>query len=137
MRTRTGRTLLCGSVLAVMSVCWGSVLRAATVSALFARGYTVIPAPQQVTLSGKDFEVATPWRLDLGPGVKADDVAVQSLQEGLRERFHFAFSEGKGKGGGLKLAIDPQAVGVGEATDRQKAALAEQASDLHSGVPCQ
>jgi len=128
MTTRTGRMLLCGSVLAVMSVCSGSVLRAATVSPLFARGYTVIPAPQQVTLSGKDFEVATPWRLELGAGIKADDVAVQSLQEGLRERFHFALAEGKGKGGGsLKLEIDPQAVAVGEATDRQKAALAEQA----------
>ena len=128
MRTRTGRMVLCGSVLAVLLVCSGNVLRAATVSALFARGYAVIPAPQRVTLSGKDFEVAAPWWLELGPGVKADDVAVQSLQEGLRERFHFALSEGKGKGGGsLKLAIVPQAVGVGEATDRQKAALAEQA----------
>ncbi len=101
---------------------------AATASPLFARGYTVIPEPQKVTLSGKDFEVAAPWRLELGPGVKAEDIAVESLKEELQERFHIALSEAKGKGGAsLKLAIDPHAVDVGEATDREKSALAEQA----------
>ncbi len=113
---------------ALVSVCLTGTLRAATASPLFARGYTVIPEPQKVTLSGKDFEVAAPWRLELGPGVKADDMAVVSLKENLRERFHFALSEGKGKSGAsLKLAVDPHAVEVGEATDREKSALAEQA----------
>ena len=50
------------------------------------------------------------------------------MKEELQERFHFALSEVKGKGGAsLKLAIDPHAVEVGEATDREKSALAEQA----------
>ena len=101
---------------------------AATASPLFARGHTVIPEPQKVTLSGKDFELAAPWRLELGSGVKAEDVAVVSLKEDLGERFHFVLSEAKGKGGAsLKLAIDTHAVEVGEATDREKSALAEQA----------
>jgi hypothetical protein len=101
---------------------------AATSSPLFARGYTVIPEPQKVTLSGKDFELTAPGRLVLGPGVKADDVAVVSLKEDLAERFNFVLSGAKGKGGAsLKLAIDPHAVEVGEATDREKSALAEQA----------
>ncbi|MGO8789922.1 MAG: glycoside hydrolase family 20 zincin-like fold domain-containing protein [Terriglobia bacterium] len=109
-------------------ICLAGTLRAATVSPLFARGYTVIPSPQKVTLGGQDFEFAASWRLELGPGVKADDIAVESLKEELQERFHLVLAEAKGKGGStLKLAIDPHAVEVGEATDREKSALAEQA----------
>ena len=101
---------------------------AATASPLFARGYTVIPEPQKVTLSGKDLEFSSSWRLDLAPGVKPDDIAVVSLKELLQERFHLALSEAKGKGGpALQLAIDPHAVEVGEATDKEKSTLAEQA----------
>ncbi|MGO8789921.1 MAG: beta-N-acetylhexosaminidase [Terriglobia bacterium] len=109
-------------------ICLAGTLRAATASPLFARGYTVIPSPQKVTLSGQDFEFAASWRLELGPGVKADDIAVVSLREELSERFHLVLAEGKGKGGStLKLALDPHAVEVGEATDREKSAIAEQA----------
>jgi hypothetical protein len=113
---------------AIAFICLAGTLRAATASPLFARGYTVIPEPQKVMLSGKDFEVAAPWRLELGPGVKTDDVAVVSLKGDLRERFHFAMSEAKGKSGAsLKLAINPHAAEVGEVTDGEKSALAEQA----------
>ena len=52
-------------VLTLVSVC--SVvaqLRAATASPLYARGYTVIPQPQRVMLSGKDFEMTSGWRLE-------------------------------------------------------------------------
>ena len=107
------------------------LVHAATTSPLFARGYTLIPEPQKVTLNGKDFELAGAWRLDLGPGVKADDVAATSLREGFEERYHFALVEGKGKVAGVvNLGIDPNAVKVGEARDRDKAALAEQAYRL-------
>ena len=44
----------------------------ATVSPLLARGYTVIPEPQKVTLRGSDFEFTPFWQLELGTGVKAD-----------------------------------------------------------------
>jgi hypothetical protein len=41
----------------------------ATASPLFSRGYTVIPAPQKVSLGAKDFEFTRAWRVELGPGV--------------------------------------------------------------------
>ncbi|HXX23519.1 MAG TPA: glycoside hydrolase family 20 zincin-like fold domain-containing protein [Terriglobia bacterium] len=104
---------------------------AATASPLFARGYTVIPQPQKVTLTGKDFAFDSSWRLELAPGVQPDDIAVLSLQEELQERFHLALTEAKGKGGSsLRLAIDPHAVEVGDATDKEKSVLAEQAYRL-------
>src|SRR5215472_12486145 len=107
--------------------CLVGTLRAGTASPLLARGYTVIPEPQKVTLGGPDFEFTTSWRLELGPGVKASDIAVESLKEELPERFHLALLEAKGEvGPRLKLAIAPQAVEVGEATDREKPALGEQ-----------
>jgi len=127
MELRVRRFALLGTV-AITFVLLAGPLRAATASPLFARGYTVIPLPQKVTLSGSDFEFAAAWRLELGLGVKADDAAVVSLKEELQERFHLALPETKGKGGAsLRLAIDPHAVEIGEATDREKSALAEQA----------
>jgi len=109
-------------------VCGPGALRAATVSPLFARGYTVIPEPQKVELSGRDFEFGDTWRLQLASGVKADDVAVRSLKQELEERDHVALREASGKGGSvLRLAIDPRAVGIGVAIDKEKEKLTEQA----------
>ena len=94
---------------------------AATASPLFARGYTVIPQPQRVTLSGKDFAFDSSWRLELAPGVMPDDIAVQSLKQELQERFHLALTQAKGKAGpSLRLVIDPHAVEVGDTTDKEK-----------------
>ena len=122
------------SWLAMAAVAWlisTSAVHAATASPLFARGYTVIPAPQRVTLSGKDFEFGPAWRLVLASGAKADDVAVVSLKDELTERLHLALVEAKAKGGPLlRMAIDPHAVEVGEATDKEKGLLAEQAYRL-------
>ncbi|HTS70576.1 MAG TPA: beta-N-acetylhexosaminidase [Terriglobia bacterium] len=122
------------SCLAMAAVAWlisTSAVHAATASPLFARGYTVIPAPQRVTLSGKDFEFGPAWRLVLASGVKDDDVAVVSLKDELTERLHLALVEAKAKGGPLlRMAIDPHAVEVGEATDKEKGLLAEQAYRL-------
>ena len=56
---------------------------AATASPLFSRGYTVIPEPQKVTLTGKDLEFSSSWRLDLAPGVKPDAIAVVTPQGAL------------------------------------------------------
>jgi hypothetical protein len=72
------------------------------------------------------------WRLELGQGVKPDDTALQTLKEGLLERFHLALAESKGRSGSgtIRLAIVPNAVTVSEATDREKPALAEQAYKL-------
>jgi hypothetical protein len=118
--------LLTTSVVACIGV--AIAVRAATVSPLFARGYTVIPEPQKVELSGRDFEFGDTWRLQLASGVKADDIAVRSLKQELQERDHVALREASAKGGSvLRLAIDPRAVEIGAAIDKEKGKLAEQA----------
>ena len=55
------RLALLGTI-AIASVYLAGSLRAATASPLFVRSYTVIPDPQKVTLTGKDFEFAASWR---------------------------------------------------------------------------
>jgi hypothetical protein len=120
-----------GPVALATVFCWLSMAapaKAATASPLFARGYTVIPEPQKVTLSGREFEFAPSWRLELAADLKADDIAVVSLKQELQERFHLALVEASGKGGAsLRLAIDPHALEIGDAADKEKSVLAEQA----------
>ena len=60
--------------------------RAAGVSPLFARGYTVLPTPQSVTLTGPDFVVAGGWKFELGSGIKDSDVAVTAVIGALKSR---------------------------------------------------
>ena len=100
---------------------------------LFARGYTVIPVPQKVELNGGDFEFGSGWRLDLGPGVKPDDVAIESLRDGLSSRFGVTLEkagEEHDAGGTITLTIQPGGVPIGLATDRNRRALEEQAYKL-------
>jgi hypothetical protein len=101
---------------------------AATVSPLYSRGYTVIPEPQRVTLRGSDFRFGDGWQLELGRSVPPDDVAVESLKQGLESRFHLSLSR-QGRGGArvVRLAITRDSVTIGEAADGDKASLAEQA----------
>jgi hypothetical protein len=103
------------------------------VSPLFSRGYTVIPSPQKVTLRSGDFEFNPDWRLELGPGVLPTDVAVQSFNEQLLERFHLTFRDTQSPAGLVHLVVDPHAVAVGSTTDLDKSALAEQAYRLELG----
>ena len=74
-------------LLGLLSILLSSTSYGATSSPLFSRGYTVIPAPQKVSLGTKDFEVTRAWRLELGTGVKPDDIAVQSLKEAIAGAF--------------------------------------------------
>ena len=104
-------------------------LKAATQSRLFARGYTVIPLPQKVAFKAGDFEIGSGWRLEVGKGVKADDVAVESLKEGLETR-HGITLETRGRGKAIALEIQPGSVAIGEAADKNKQALEEQAYSL-------
>ena len=60
-------------------------LDALPVSALYSRGYTVIPEPQRVELKGADFEFSNAWHIEAGPHVSAGDVAVESLEERIRQ----------------------------------------------------
>src|SRR5262245_987110 len=68
---------------------------AASLSPLAAQGRSVLPVPQQVRLGTSEFAVTNEWQLTLGPGIPANDVAVESLKEQLDARFHLTLSESK------------------------------------------
>src|SRR5947209_144647 len=61
-------------------------------SPLASAGYAVLPVPQKVTLTGKDFALDSEWRLELAGGVREKDVAVESLNEGLATKFHLSIT---------------------------------------------
>ncbi|TAM81016.1 MAG: hypothetical protein EPN47_14135 [Acidobacteria bacterium] len=102
---------------------------AAVQSGPFSSGYTVIPQPQRVELKGGDFEVGSGWRLQLGQGVKPDDVAVEGLKEGFEARHGIAL-ETRGRGNAIELVIQQGSVVIGQAADKNKRALEEQAYRL-------
>jgi hypothetical protein len=102
-------------------------------SPLFERGYTVLPAPQKVSLGQKEMEFTRDWRVRLEGGVAPDDAAVASLKEGLAERFHIRIrpaGEERAAARIVSLSIEPGSIAIGQAADRDKAALAEQAYRL-------
>ncbi|MEO6830256.1 MAG: beta-N-acetylhexosaminidase [Acidobacteriaceae bacterium] len=96
-------------------------------SPLFARGYTVIPQPQEVSLGSGDFSFGPDWQLKLDASVPANDVAGEALREELSSRFHLALAGGNGSGGVLLLRIAAGSVPVGKAQDADRKALEEQA----------
>jgi len=95
-------------------------------SPLLARGYTVLPDPQKVSLAGGDFPFGADWRLALGPGVPADEVALETLREDLGTRFRLRLNP-RGKAGVVHLEIRPGSVAIGQALDRDRQALAQEA----------
>jgi hypothetical protein len=107
--------------------------KAAAVSPLFARGYTLLPDPQQVKLTGPDVYVDKSWSLKPGAGVRPDNIAVESLREGFKTRLNPPLELGAGQdaaSGVILLEIVPGSVQVGQAADKDKAALAQQAYEL-------
>ena len=118
--------LVCGIVAGLALV---AMARPEIVSMLYARGYTLIPEPQQVKLGEGDFRISAGWRVEVGPGVAPDDVAVGALKEGLQERYELMLGE-HGSGPAIRLEVRPNSVPVGDAQDRDKAALADQAYKL-------
>ena len=119
--------IVCYFLLAV-ALAWTPV-NAATASPLFALGYAVIPEPQKVKFKGGHFEFGSRWRLELGQGVKLDNVAVTSLKDGLKSRDGVKL-ETRGRGKTIELAIKPGSVEIGRATDKNRGALKEQAYKL-------
>ena len=102
-------------------------IRAATLSPLQARGFTVMPAPQSVQLGAANFAFRPTWALD-PQGVAPSDIAVTAFQEELERRYHFRMAASPTAGAGtLRLRIAPNSVTVGSAQDKDKQALAEQA----------
>src|SRR5437867_3988513 len=103
---------------------------AGVVSPLGARGHATVPEVQKFDPGGNDFQFGEGWRLRLGEGVGPNDIAVETLREDLQSRFRVTLSQPGATGGHAKtvsLAIAPNSIEVGEATDRDRRALAEQA----------
>ncbi len=103
------------------------LLSAAGTSPLYERGYTVMPEPQRVTLSGSDFQFSSDWRLELGAGLKLGDTPVEALEEDLESRFHLRLRAQHAGRSVLRLSIAANSAMVGAAQDRDKQALASQA----------
>ena len=106
---------------------WLAGSPAAAIGPLAARGYAVLPEPQQATLAGPEFSFGSDWSLDLA-GVNAADPAVQSLREQLAERFHLTLGSGGART--VRLSLSPGAVEIGKAQDRERDQLALQAYRL-------
>ena len=127
-KTRTSAFLFAAILLLPVSTARGE-----TVSALYSKGYSVIPGPQKVTLTGDDFVLSDGWQVELGRGVPGENVAVESLVEDLAARYRLKATVGGSKiprPGVIRLEIAPESVSIGESADRNKAALAEQAYRL-------
>jgi hypothetical protein len=77
-------------------------------TALWARGYSVIPAPQKVTLPGGDVEFGAAWGWN-APALRANHMAVRSLVADLRE-FHGVNLAAKQAGPTVELAVRPNTV---------------------------
>ena len=110
--------------------------RADTVSTLYARGYTVMPQPQVVKLGSSDFVFSADWKLEL-QGVAPGDAAVQVLQEELDRRFRLKLTKPGRGAGALRLVVAANSARTGEAQDRDRNALAQQAYKVelsHDGV---
>ncbi len=115
------------SLNAILLIALASPLPAVTSSPLFARGYTILPAPQKVTLKPNDFEFSSGWRVVLGGGVDSKDIAVQSLRDSLLERFHLQLGSSSKGPGTVRLVVAPNSISPGAATDSDKTAIADQA----------
>jgi hexosaminidase len=98
-------------------------------SNLFARNYTVVPAPQRVTLHGEEFQFNSTWQLIAGKGVSSDDIALEILKEELQTRFRIALqmSSSAADAPVVLLEIQPAAVAIGEALDRDRSVLSREA----------
>jgi hypothetical protein len=89
----------------------------------------VLPEPRSVELGAADFRFGPAWSVER-TGVAAKDIAVTSLSEGLKSRFHLAAPGGGTAAIPITLAISPGSVSIGEALDADKAAIAAQAYRL-------
>lgn len=95
---------------------WHGVAETGTATALWLRGYAVLPAPQKVALSGRDFPFGTDWQLQLGSGIAASDLSVATLQSGLDRTHGWRLQtahDGKAGEKILRLELRPGAAAAG------------------------
>lgn len=91
----------------ILSACMVVTIMAQTqafgvVTPLRARGYTVLPTPQQVDLAEGDVKLDASWGVAL-QDIRADDIAVATLTQGLREKAGLTLAERGGKT--IRLAV--------------------------------
>src|SRR5262245_6725636 len=98
-------------------------------SSLFARNYTVVPAPQKVALQGEEFQFNSTWRVIIGKGVSSDNIALEILREELQTRFRLSLqmSASVTDGPAVLLEIQPESVAIGAALDRDRNVLSREA----------
>ena len=111
----------------------GTPLICETSSPLASRGYSVLPVPQKATLTGNDFALDDHWKLELDGQVKESDVAVDSLKALLASRFHLNLAGaalGRLASGVIRIELRPNSVSIGQAADRNRLAILEQAYRL-------
>src|SRR5262249_25186872 len=101
----------------------------AAVSDLASRGYALLPEPRNVKLGASDFRFGPEWSLEKNK-VSASDIAVSSLVEGLKSRFHLPGARGGVGASRITLSIAPGSVSIGEALDSDRTAIAAQAYRL-------
>src|SRR5436309_15669744 len=92
-------------------------------SPLVSKVYSVLPVPQQVTLTGKDFALDGRWKLELEGDVKEDDVAVESRKGRLGSGFHLGLAEtGSSRlaSGVVQLDLGPQSGRIAQAVGRHE-----------------
>src|SRR5258708_4400699 len=94
--------------------------RADTVSPLYARGYTVLPEPEVGKLGSAALFFLPDGKLER-QGVEPNDIAIQVLREELK------LSNSSHPSGTLRLILAPNSAIVGEAQDRDRDVLAQQA----------
>src|SRR5438094_4349550 len=91
-----------------------------TISPLLARGYTVMPQPQIVTLGASDFSFSADWKLEVR-GVRSDEPAVQVLQEDLERRYRLKLTQRDRGAGVLRLIVAANSAKLGQAQDKDRA----------------
>ncbi|MCL6505676.1 MAG: beta-N-acetylhexosaminidase [Bryobacteraceae bacterium] len=79
---------------------------------LWLRGYSVIPAPQRVQLTGGDVVVDATWRLDAGK-LGPQHVAVRSLLSDLKHFHGLELQAGAAERNVIRLAVAPATVKTG------------------------
>lgn len=113
--------------LAALLLLINSAVHADTVSKLWGRGYSVLPEPQQVELASGDVRFGPRWSLELGPGVPAGDVAVETLKEEMQARFGLGPAASGPGPETVRLVMRAGSVAPGKATSSGQKAIADQA----------
>ncbi len=93
----------------VLTVCMAVTIMTQTqasgvVTPLRARGYTVLPTPQQVELQANDIPIDASWKI-VRADLKTDDIAVATLTQGLREKTGLDLAVAEPGGKTIRLAV--------------------------------